>query len=77
MPSLQTTGPLDVLCADETIGTASSAAANTALKLRPLNLVFVRFIAVTPFQATAQVIGGQNTPIVAGGGTWPGRSTLG
>jgi hypothetical protein len=47
---LQTTGPLDVLCADESIGTASSAAANTTLKVKPLSLVFVRFIAVIPFE---------------------------
>jgi hypothetical protein len=77
VPSLQTTGPLDVLCADETAGAASSTAANTALKLRPLSLVFVRSIAATPFRATAQVSGAQNTPIAARGGTRPGRSTLG
>jgi hypothetical protein len=47
---LQTTGPLDVLCADETTGTASSAAANTTLKVRPLRFVFVRFIADPRFE---------------------------
>jgi hypothetical protein len=43
---LQTTGPLDVLCAEETVGVASSATASAALKARPLSVLFVRFIAV-------------------------------
>jgi hypothetical protein len=34
VPSLQTTGPLEVLCANKTVGAASSAAANMALKVR-------------------------------------------
>jgi hypothetical protein len=50
VPSLQTTGLLVVLCAEETTGAASSTAASTALKVKPFSLVFVRFIAVFPFE---------------------------
>jgi hypothetical protein len=48
VPSLQTTGPLDALCAEETAGTVSSAAASAALKARLLSVLFVSFIADFP-----------------------------
>jgi hypothetical protein len=47
---LHTTGPLDELCAEETAGAASNTAASTALKVRPLSFVFMRFTAVLPFE---------------------------
>ena len=76
VPSLQTTGPLDVPCADETIGTASSAAANTTLKVMPFSLVFVRSIAVIPFELPLRFPGGR-IPESPRRRYAAGRSTLG
>jgi hypothetical protein len=46
VPSLQTTGALDALCAEETAGVARSATASAALKARLVSVLFVRFIRV-------------------------------
>jgi hypothetical protein len=46
VPSLQVTGVLDVSCAKETTGAASSAAASIAPQTRPLE--FVSFICSAP-----------------------------
>jgi len=48
VPSLQTTGPLDALCAEETAGVASSATASVALTAKPVSVLLVIFIVLSP-----------------------------
>ena len=47
---MQVTGPLEVLCAGDSTGALSSAAASTALKVMRLDFIFMKFIAVLPFE---------------------------
>jgi hypothetical protein len=50
VPSLHTTGPVEVLCAEEIAGAVSSAAASRTLMAVSLDFILMRLIAVLPFE---------------------------